>query len=122
MFRGLAFLVLVLFVNAALFSPMVDEKDIFDKAGCQVDDINSAYEFIDQVVLGNYDETPEDEDDDKSHFFQLVKAVFKNDKLLEFNIITNYFILVSEIKYRFEHDMALPLGFQQVISPPPDLG
>ena len=121
MFRSLAFLVLALFINAALFSPVVDEKDIFDKAGCQVDDINSAYEFVDQILLGNIDEPPEDEDDDKSHFFQLVKAIFKNNLFQEFKVITNYFILVSEIKYRFEHHKALPLGFQQVISPPPDL-
>lgn len=55
-----------------MFIPVMEEVDIFDAHGVQYDDINSTYEFVDQVVLGNKDETPEDEDDDHAHEFNVV--------------------------------------------------
>lgn len=55
--------------------PQVAEDDCYESNGQQVDDINTVTEFIDQVVLGNKDGTPEDEDDDNGQNFHLAKAV-----------------------------------------------
>jgi hypothetical protein len=65
-------LIMLLHVNTSMFIPVMEEVDIFDAQGVQYDDINSTYEFVDQVVLGNKDDTPEDEDDDHAHEFNVV--------------------------------------------------
>jgi len=58
-----------------MFFPMVDETDVIEKSGKQRDDINSLAEYIYQVLLGHRDSTPEDEDDDQAHFYQLKSAI-----------------------------------------------
>jgi hypothetical protein len=52
-----------------MFIPVVDEKDVYDARGRQINDINTFIEYVDQVILGNTDLTPEDEDDDQPHYF-----------------------------------------------------
>lgn len=69
----LAFLVLLSHMNFSMFIPQVDEMDLFDANGTQTDDINSLFEYVDQVVLGNKNDTPQDEDDDNARYFHLVK-------------------------------------------------
>lgn len=69
-----AFLVLISHMNFTMFIPQVDEVDGFDAAGQQVDDINSLYEYVDEVVLGHKDTTPEDEDDDSGAYYHIQKV------------------------------------------------
>src|SRR5215203_1092819 len=71
----LAFLVLISHMNFSMFLPQMAEVDIYDANGMQQDDINSLIEYVDQVVLGNHDDTPEDEDDDSGQNFSLAKTV-----------------------------------------------
>lgn len=52
-----------------MFIPVVDEKDVYDARGRQINDINTIIEFVDQVILGHTDVTKADEDDDQAHFF-----------------------------------------------------
>ncbi len=47
-----------------MFIPQLDELDVIDEKGYQLDDTNSLYDYIDEVILRNKDTTPEDEDDD----------------------------------------------------------
>lgn len=61
-----AFILLFCHLNTTMFLPRLGEVDVFDREGKQVDDINSFTEYVDEVVLGNTDESPEDEDDDSS--------------------------------------------------------
>ncbi len=58
-----------------MFLPQCAETDILNATGQQEDDINSVVEYIDQVILGHHDDTPEDEDDDSGQNFHLVKYV-----------------------------------------------
>ncbi len=69
-----AFTVLLAHINYAMFIPQLEETDSFDDMGVQVDDINSFSEFVDEVVLGNKDTTPEDEDNDNGFWLNTVKA------------------------------------------------
>jgi hypothetical protein len=119
--KYLAILILISHMNFFMFIPQMEEVDQFDKNGCQVDDINSLYEFIDQVVLGNTDNTPEDEDDDQPRFFHLVKvgdftigqsiALVKRPEFSS-NDNTNYpFFLSGKI----------PLVFAEILLPPPKM-
>ncbi|PZR29873.1 MAG: hypothetical protein DI538_23725 [Azospira oryzae] len=69
------FLLLLLHLNFSVFIPQFDEVDRRGKNGVVVDDINSLAEFIDQVVLGHKDTTPEDEDNDQARHFHASKAI-----------------------------------------------
>ena len=75
MSRIIAILLLLLHVNYSMFIPVMDEVDSYNACGVQVDDINSTCEYIDQIVLGNEDDSPEDEDDDQAHYFNSMHAV-----------------------------------------------
>jgi hypothetical protein len=69
-----AFTILLAHINYAMFIPQLEETDSFDDMGVQVDDINSFSEFVDEVMLGNKDTTPEDEDNDNGFWLNTVKA------------------------------------------------
>lgn len=72
MHKLITIFLLLIHINTSMFMPVMEEVDIFDAYGAQVDDINTTYEYIDQVVLGHKDDTPEDEDDDQPHYFNMV--------------------------------------------------
>lgn len=67
----MVYIVLLMHVNTYMFFPMIDEVDTYERSGKQKDDINSLAEYIYQVLLGHRDSTPEDEDDDQAHYYQL---------------------------------------------------
>jgi hypothetical protein len=69
MVKTFAYILLFLHINTTMFIPVVDEKDVYDARGRQIDDINTMFEFVDQVILGHTDVTAEDEDDDQAHYF-----------------------------------------------------
>lgn len=69
MIKTIAYILLFVHVSTSLFIPVVDEKDVYDVCGRQIDDINTFFEYVDQVILGHTDLTPEDEDDDQPHYF-----------------------------------------------------
>jgi hypothetical protein len=72
----LAYILLFAHINTSMFIPQMDEEvDTYDSAGNQVDDINTLIEFIDQDVLGHYDNSPEDEDDDTGRPLHAIKIV-----------------------------------------------
>ena len=68
------YLLMLLHVNYVMFIPCMDEVDCIDRRGVQQDDINSLCEFVNQIVLGHKDSTPEDEDDDQAHYSIMAKA------------------------------------------------
>jgi len=69
MLKTIAYILLFIHINTSMFVPVVEEKDVFDARGRQIDDINTFFEFVDQVILGNTDLIPQDEDDDLPHYF-----------------------------------------------------
>ena len=70
-----AFILLLCHMNTSMFLPQMDEEDVYIASGQQVDDINSVVEYVDQVMLGHKDDTPEDEDDDSGQNFLLVETL-----------------------------------------------
>ncbi|WPQ60939.1 hypothetical protein SIO70_21520 [Chitinophaga sancti] len=52
-----------------MFIPVADEKDIYDTRGRQINDVNTLFDFVNHVVLGNTEVTQQDEDDDQPHYF-----------------------------------------------------
>lgn len=73
--RVTAFILLLCHINTSMFLPQASEEDMFDKNGNQVDDINTVTEYIYEVVLGNVDKTPDDDDDDSGQNFHMAKIV-----------------------------------------------
>lgn len=69
MIRLFAYILLFIHINTTMFIPVVDERDVYDASGRQINDINTFMELIDQVILGNTDVTRQDEDDDLAHYF-----------------------------------------------------
>ena len=69
----LIFILLGIHLNFSAFIPQFDEVDRIDRNGNKVDDINSLFEFIYEVALGNSDATPEDEDNDHVRYFHIVR-------------------------------------------------
>ncbi len=65
------YILMLMHVNTYMFFPMLNEKDAYELNGKQKDDINSVVEFVYQILLGHKDLTPEDEDDDQEHIYQL---------------------------------------------------
>lgn len=69
MLKTIAYIFLFIHISTTMFIPVVDEKDVYDARGRQINDINTIFEFVDQVVMGNTHATAVDEDDDQPHFF-----------------------------------------------------
>lgn len=103
-----------------MFLPVVDERDMFDAKGVQVDDINTLYEYIDQEIFQNHDDTPEDEDDDNGHYFQVIKIdlYFASYQIRLSPIIL--FPAIAQI-YPSLDDHVLLFAFFEVPCPPPNL-
>lgn len=62
-------------VNGSMLIPQVAEQDIYNAQGQQEKDINTVIEYIDEVILGNHDKEPIDQDNDEGQNFHLVKIV-----------------------------------------------
>jgi hypothetical protein len=106
-----------------MFFPMVDETDIYEKSGEQRDDINSLAEYIYQVLLGHRDSTPEDEDDDQAHFYQLKSGFFYSLTAQSISPISRKFSGhgISKILFLdFSERVPLPIS-RDIQDPPPDI-
>ncbi|MGZ8534890.1 MAG: hypothetical protein ACXWV4_05100 [Flavitalea sp.] len=101
--------------------PQIGEKDLFDSQGIEQDDINSLVEYIDQVLLGNFDNSPEDEDNDNGqNFYQSnsYEYIFQADKR---SLIDHMFFEWIELRY-IDYKFLRPttLNFD-ILSPPPEV-
>ncbi len=119
--KVLAFVVLLSHINFGMFIPQVDELDMYDGNGQQMDDINSLFEYLDYVVIGNKDDSPQDEDDDTARYFSMAK-------------LTNYSFCQQIIERRKDYSAAsqkktYPLYIipglnsrnDDIVSPPPEI-
>lgn len=70
--KSIAVILLLCHINTSMLLPQVAEDDLYAANGQQVDDINTLTEYVDQVILGNKDKTPEDEDDDNGQNFTAI--------------------------------------------------
>lgn len=69
MHKVIAIILLILHINNSMFIPVMDEFEMFDVHGAVVDDVNSAYELVDQVILGHEDNSKDSESEDHAHYF-----------------------------------------------------
>jgi hypothetical protein len=113
-----ALILLICHMNTSMFLPQIQEQDVYDVNGQQVDDINSIVELI-NVELG-YDKTADDEDDDNGQSFHLVKSSeysFQQQSVLiertDFTEIKN--TVFSEYKIPSVKSISL-----DILTPPPD--
>jgi len=104
-----------------MFLPQVAEDDQYDTAGRQMDDINSVSEYIDQVILGNEDPTPEDEDADNGQNFHIVKTVEYNHQQTSISIQRAAFIEIGIHEFSEYMLPQLSLPTLDVATPPPDM-
>lgn len=103
-----------------MFLPQVAEIDQFDKNGNVVDDINSVTEYIDQVVLGNTDTTPEDEDNDDGQNFHCVKTVEYNYDRHSVLIAPVFFIEKKQTEFPDYQTPSILAPSMDIATPPPD--
>ncbi|MER3470127.1 MAG: hypothetical protein C4330_02055 [Chitinophagaceae bacterium] len=71
--RFFLFVILLLHVNYTMFIAQVDEIDLYDAKGQQIEDINSLTEYVDVVLFGNKHKHKADDDDDCARFFHSIK-------------------------------------------------
>jgi len=100
-----------------MFIPQLDEVDTFDAGGQQQDDINSVVEFVDQSLLGNRDDTPEDEDDDSGQNFQLITVDYFYDPA-SITIDQSFASIVSQ-EFFDRANNRIPAVSLEIITPPP---
>src|SRR5438270_1452483 len=73
-----AFILLMLHINCSMFIAQVDEVDVFDKCGKQVEDINSLVQYF-ANVLHVHRKSVKDGDDDNARYFHLEKINYTSD-------------------------------------------
>lgn len=119
--KVLAFIVLLSHFNFTMFLPTVEEQDVYYANGERADDINSLYEYVDQVLLGNIDRTPEDEDDDQPHFYQIIKVETSYYQQSATELKPNFSTAVENKFYKEVDETILPFPSYDIISPPPQV-
>ncbi|SEP30529.1 hypothetical protein [Niastella yeongjuensis] len=117
----LAYILLFAHINTSMFIPQMDEEfDMYDNAGNQIDDINTLIEFIDQDVLGHYDSSPEDEDNDTGRPLHVIKIVDYSYHPFFEEAQTKVAIKEDpEIVFTGYIEHKLPAGFTHIVIPPP---
>ncbi|MBO9204722.1 MULTISPECIES: hypothetical protein [Niastella] len=117
----LAYILLFAHINTSMFIPQMDEEvDMYDNAGNQIDDINTLIEFIDQDVLGHYDTSPEDEDDDTGRPLHVIKIVDYSYHPYFEELQTKVAIKEKpEVIFTGYVEHKLTAGFKNILLPPP---
>ena len=115
-----AFILLLCHMNNSMFLPQGAEDDQFDKNGNQVDDINSVCEYIDQVILGNIDKTPEDEDTDDGQNFHVVKTMEYSFERQSILVRPLSFIEIKQTEFADYKIYFLTSPSMDITTPPPD--
>ncbi len=102
-----------------MFFPTVEEHDVYAANGVMVDEINSVCEYIDEVLLGDKDDTPEDEDDDEPHFYQVVKTETYYYQQSSTELKTVFEASALKTSYpNYSEDSPLTLSYD-IVGPPP---
>jgi len=100
--------------------PQTNEVDVQNFRGVQSDDINSFVEYVDQEILHNVDDTPEDEDDDTPRNYGFVQIdSYHNIYFAEVSF--NYDWPISKTSFpNFVAGQILVVSFD-VAAPPPKI-
>lgn len=116
--KPLAFLLLLLHINSAMFIAQVDEQDVYDAKGQQVCDVDTLTDWL-QETFSKKDapKQHQDEDDDNARFFHILNP---------HHIFSPYFVLVKKPTVSSNgcfvpvvNETALFAGFFSIQVPPP---
>ena len=66
-------ILLLLHINFSMFVAQVDEIDVYDASGRQVEDVNSLVDFIRISFQKHREHNKKDSDDDNARYFHVVK-------------------------------------------------
>ena len=113
-----AFFLLLCHMNGSMFLPQVEEEDVYDANGQQLDDINSIAELI-SVELG-YDKTPDDEDTDTGQNFHYVKTIDYNYEQPSALIVQDAFRNSRKHEFTGYQVPATAAPCYDIVTPPPD--
>lgn len=99
----------------------MDEVDMYDQDGNQVNDINTLVQFVDQAILGHERKAHSDSDDDQAHFFSMLKVQqFVINPVICFNSRKQEFEPAAvKLMYGLFNDRALQSIAHDVLAPPP---
>jgi hypothetical protein len=118
--KVLVYIVLLMHINTFMFFPVVPDAAIVDVTDGQSDPINSALEYLDQIVLHHRDKTPENEPHGRMRYYHVAKvrscAVYQiatSSSRIEFSPA------LARLKYIVRHDNIGPSFSYDIISPPP---
>lgn len=75
MHKIIAIILLILHVNTSMFIPVAGQLDMFNTRGVVVDDVNSVYELVDQVLLGNEDRSKDTDSERHENYFGAVNLM-----------------------------------------------
>jgi len=101
-----------------MFFPVVEEQDIYNSKGVQLDDINSVLEFVIKKFSNHSDSQATDEDDDQPDFFQLAKtANYILSKPFEVVLAS---LPIEAKQYTPFYEPAFTSVTQEISTPPPD--
>lgn len=117
--KMLAFFLVCLHINSWMLVPHIEHKNQVQVSCTNSDDLDSFFEYIDEIVLSNLDQTPDHEENDG----QMIDEVAKED-LAEHD----QFFLPPHMHITFHPDnlkKSLASGYIQransdIIAPPPD--
>lgn len=84
--RFVVYIIIILFTNSVLLIPKASGIEIYDTRGHRNDQIGSFAEFFYQIILGNEDKTPEEEDGKTNNTFLIQKI--NSDKLFQEVVVT----------------------------------
>ena len=106
-------------INTFMFFPAVPESDVDAVSGQQTDYVNTIFEYVNQVILGNPDSTPGDSRG-QSHFFHHIVKV-QQCVLFHFSIppARDFSIKTDKVKYAVMHDNIGPELSYEIVTPPP---
>ena len=107
-------------MNTSMFLPQMQEGDIVDKSGNQKDDINSLTEYVDEVLLGHTDNSPEDEDDDSGQSFHASNTPDSFFPPVSNSVTRKEVILTRVIKFPVYIISPIASLSYDVFSPPPE--
>lgn len=112
-----AFILLLLHINFCMLIPQTQEIDSYNTKEEQTDDINSLVEYVDQLILGNPDDTPEDEDDDSARNYSHVQIDYYY--YCSFEILSNSFSEKVNISFPEHTSTKILSTYVNIIAPPP---
>lgn len=109
---------LLLHINFTMFIPQVDEMDIYDRSGRQIEDVNSLSEYLVEAFTPTEKHySKKDGDDDNARYFQLYRTTLFLEQPVA--VVQMLPARCRNKSIPLTDETRLAAGFSKVVSPPP---